>query len=413
MARRRFSISLIVISALAALALAPGQAYAAKKDILDKGKKAQAERQAASQRAAALGLKPGVAGVTAFKAATPLPGPEGPGGIPHYFGPYANWAYSPLPTRGIASVTPVTPGTGYTNPVVTISDIYGTGTATATATLDAGGGIATITVDPGSAGFHVPFVTITDPTGTGATATATLDTTVTGGLVKFVDRLPLLGPSGANNLGQYISVAAKEPAGQETYPGSDYYEIGLVEFYEKMHTSLPPTLQRGYVQLATAKVPGSFPLTYLDGSPINYPGTTTQITAVEAPHFLGPTIVGTSNKAVRIKFYNLLPVGLPDATGRRPGDLFLPVDETTMGSGIGPAGPGVAGSAYTQNRAAVHLHGNNTVWISDGTPHQWITPANESTPYPQGVSVRNVPDMDPPASTPPPTGRSRSTTPTP
>ena len=29
----------------------------------------------------------------------------------------------------------------------------------------------------------------------------------------------------------------------------------------------------------------------------------------------------------------------------------------------------------------------------DGTPHQWITPASESTPWPQGVSVENVPDM--------------------
>ena len=48
---------------------------------------------------------------------------------------------------------------------------------------------------------------------------------------------------------------------------------------------------------------------------------------------------------------------------------------------------------YTQNRADVHLHGNNTVWISDGTPHQWITPAGEMTSYPKGVSVTNVPDM--------------------
>ena len=29
--------------------------------------------------------------------APPLPGIEGPGGVPHYFGPYANWAFSPLP----------------------------------------------------------------------------------------------------------------------------------------------------------------------------------------------------------------------------------------------------------------------------------------------------------------------------
>jgi hypothetical protein len=48
---------------------------------------------------------------------------------------------------------------------------------------------------------------------------------------------------------------------------------------------------------------------------------------------------------------------------------------------------------YTENRAVLHLHGGISPWISDGTPHQWITPANENTPYPQGVSVVEVPDM--------------------
>ena len=69
------------------------------------------------------------------------------------------------------------------------------------------------------------------------------------------------------------------------------------------------------------------------------------------------------------------------------------MDETVPGSGIGPALPGAAGDKYTQNRATIHLHGNNTVWISDGNTHQWITPASEVTPYPAGVSARNVPDM--------------------
>ena len=92
-------------------------------------------------------------------------------------------------------------------------------------------------------------------------------------------------------------------------------------------------------------------------------------------------------RPVRITFYNLLP---NSASG---GNLLLPVDETVPGSGIGPALPGAAGDKYTQNRATIHLHGNNTVWISDGNTHQWITPASETTPYPAGVSARNVPDM--------------------
>ena len=56
---------------------------------------------------------------------------------------------------------------------------------------------------------------------------------------------------------------------------------------------------------------------------------------------------------------------------------------------MGPDGKNM----YTQNRATLHLHGGITPWISDGTPHQWITPAGEKTAYPKGVSVRNVPDM--------------------
>ena len=58
------------------------------------------------------------------------------------------------------------------------------------------------------------------------------------------------------------------------------------------------------------------------------------------------------------------------------------VDTTYMGAGAGPNG-----GNYTQNRATIHLHGGNTIWISDGTTHQWTTPAGENTPYPKGVSV--------------------------
>jgi FtsP/CotA-like multicopper oxidase with cupredoxin domain len=86
---------------------------------------------------------------------------------------------------------------------------------------------------------------------------------------------------------------------------------------------------------------------------------------------------------VRVKFYNLLPTGAG-------GDLFLPVDTTAMGAGTGPLG---GDEMYTENRAAVHLHGGDSVWISDGTPNQWITPAGETTSYPVGVSAINVPDM--------------------
>jgi len=202
-------------------------------------------------------------------------------------------------------------------------------------------------------------------------------------LRKFIDNMPRLGPSGSNALGQYIPVAVADTT---TYPGSDYYEIAVVEFMEQMHSDLLPTTLRGYVQLSTSAVPGAqIALTY-KGTPI-FKGDGTQAYGVDAPHYLGPAIIATRDVPVRIKFYNLLPTG----TG---GHLFVPVDTTVMGAGHGPLGHAAMPMHYTQNRANMHLHGNNTVWISDGTPHQWITPAGEDTPYPQGVSVVNVPDME-------------------
>jgi FtsP/CotA-like multicopper oxidase with cupredoxin domain len=57
---------------------------------------------------------------------------------------------------------------------------------------------------------------------------------------------------------------------------------------------------------------------------------------------------------------------------------------------------GAGAGNYSQNRASLHLHGGNTPWISDGTPHQWVVPAGEATAYAKGVSTTNVPDMPDP-----------------
>ena len=191
--------------------------------------------------------------------------------------------------------------------------------------------------------------------------------TITGGIRKFVDTLPT------------IPVAVPD---QDTYPGSDYYIIELVEYTQQLHADLPATKLRGYRQ------------------------------AGQQASYLGPAIVAQKDRPVRIEFHNRLPTGAG-------GNLFLPVDTTVMGSGMTPDGhemmaanpmmvdpqvpmcndpatkPGLVaqGLCYSDNRAIIHLHGGITPWISDGTPHQWITPANEDTPYPQGVSVQNVPDM--------------------
>ena len=189
-----------------------------------------------------------------------------------------------------------------------------------------------------------------------------------------------------------------------TYPGSDYYEIAVVEYEEKMHTDLPATRLRGYLQLATSVVPGSqVPLVSPSGSPILLPSGA-QAVGVDSPHYLGPLIVATKDRPVRILFRNLLPTG-------KDGNLFIPVDVSEMGAGMGPNMNGMAEmdpqnpmcgmipkpmGCYTENRATIHLHGGITPWISDGTAHQWITPAGEDTAYPKGVSVQNVPDMPDP-----------------
>ena len=339
--------------------------------------------------------------------------PDGPNGVQAQA--HVTWDAT---TGQITDIILDNPGSGYsTAPKVVIRDgtlfdpINNGGTgASADATLK----IDEIVMDSFGADYNrVPVVTITDPTGTGALATAMLDNGIIsaitlkdpgsgyllpGGIRKFVDTLPGLGASGENNLGQYIPVAVPDTT---TFENADYYEIAVVDYEEQMHSDLPPTRLRGYVQVETDKIQG-----------IHYPLPGGKF-GVDKPHYLGPTIVATKDKAVRITFYNLLPPGAE-------GDLFLPVDTTIMGAGMGPSDgmdmeamdmgtvqdevrnpmctdknmdPMMRMHCFTENRATLHLHGGNSPWISDGTPHQWITPAGEDTDWPEGVSVESVPDM--------------------
>jgi FtsP/CotA-like multicopper oxidase with cupredoxin domain len=178
-------------------------------------------------------------------------------------------------------------------------------------------------------------------------------------LRKFVDSLPGLGAANANNLGQYIPIANPDTT---SYPGSDYYEIGLKLYNKRMHTDLPTagTALRGYYQKNAGTV-----------------GATDNTS-----QYLGPVILAHRNRAVRFKFFNELPTGTN-------GDLPLAVDTNVMGAGAGPT----PNQSFRQNRAAIHLHGGFSPWISDGTPHQWITPAGDTTPYKKGAAFQNVPDM--------------------
>lgn len=311
-------------------------------------------------------------------------------------------------TLRVQTVVVTDGGAGYTTPpTVTFSDASGTGTgATGTAAIDAGA---------------IADITLTNPGSGYITA---------GGIKKFQDGLPLLcnpAISGdcaakANNLGQYLPLAVPDTTTFTRANGfeddADYYVIALVQHREQMNSSLPAegTLLREYVQLET---PANFSSSrhialstdLPDGTsvPVYLPDGTRAI-AIDEPHYLGPVIAAQKDKPVRIVFYNLLPTG-------DDGNLYIPTDSSMMGSGLGPLNnstvpndlglvtdevrnpectdttKGTDPNCFRDNRATLHLHGGTTPWISDGTPHQWITPAGEGTSYPQGASVGNVPDM--------------------
>ena len=71
-----------------------------------------------------------------------------PGGIPHYFGPYPNWANSPMPMGNISNITVDNGGRFYTgNATVTITDAYFTGSG-ATAIANVVGDVIQISRSP-------------------------------------------------------------------------------------------------------------------------------------------------------------------------------------------------------------------------------------------------------------------------
>jgi FtsP/CotA-like multicopper oxidase with cupredoxin domain len=177
-------------------------------------------------------------------------------------------------------------------------------------------------------------------------------------LTKFVDPLPGLC-SGADAPGTCIPIATKKTAPSGVPGDGDYYEIGLRDYTQKMHGELAPTHLRGYYDMN-----GTHPNSYL-----------------------GPIIVAEKGRPVRIKFTNKLTMD---------GKHILPVDTTVMGAGPYETGD-LAGTTtvgnFGENRAGIHLHGGFTPWISDGTPHQWVSPQGEAGDYEKGMSTRDVPDM--------------------
>ena len=193
-------------------------------------------------------------------------------------------------------------------------------------------------------------------------------------LEKFKDSLPTW--TSVNNLGQTIPVAIPDTT---SFPGDDYYEIALVQYREQMHSDLPPVL------IPTGSTLGKRDPNATGGTLLR--GYVQEVNGVPVtePHQMGPWINAQSGRPVRVKFTNRLPTGAQ-------GDLFLPVDTTIMG-----AGKAADGTMFTQNRGSIHLHGGLPAWTSDGTPHQWITPAGENTTNKKGVNAVGASDMDVPA----------------
>ncbi|BDV43759.1 laccase [Geotalea uraniireducens] len=277
----------------------------------------------------------------------------------------------------------------------------------------AGAGVGSSTNSAGTP-IQIPTYYANSPAGTWTDWTGAIHNSGMA-LRKFVDGLPGVPgltsynagtgyTNGANDLGQYMPLGVPD---KNAYPGSDYYEIAIVEYAEKMHSDLPnPTALRAYVQLETpanAGVSKHVALNYPDGSPI-LDANGVQVYGIDNPHYLGPIINATRGTPVRIKYTNYLPTGHFNATtGQRNGDLFIPVDKTLMSSGAGPLDangnpcdntvtPNNC-AVYTENREVIHLHGGDTPWISDGTPSQWTVPRGEVTPFKVGPSYENVPDM--------------------
>ena len=262
-------------------------------------------------------------------------------------------------------------------------------------------------------------------------------------LRKFVDTIAGLTSANPNKFasgapGEYISIAEPDVA---SYPGSEYFVIGVVEHKQRMHSDLQnDTTQRSYVQLypplserganatnpptpaasayATFGAPNpgaAVALTYPNGDPIVWPDPVTgkvkkdaagkpigeQVYAYDKAHYLGPIIITKKGTPVRVKFVNFLPNGsatidtVLNANGSknvlaRNGDMFLPTDQSLAGV---QKDNGTSTSEYPQNRVAFHLHGGDSPWISDGTPHQWIAATGENSPNQHGDRFMNAPDM--------------------
>jgi spore coat protein A, manganese oxidase len=118
------------------------------------------------------------------------------------------------------------------------------------------------------------------------------------------------------------------------FANTTFYQVTAGEFTDTLHPALGPTRLWGYFD-----------------------------TTNPVKRHLGGVIVANRGNAARIRFTNTLPQR-----------NIIPVDTT------------LPGANQAQNRIAIHLHGGEVPWISDGGPFDWWTPRGQS-----GLSFLNGP----------------------
>jgi len=127
-----------------------------------------------------------------------------------------------------------------------------------------------------------------------------------------------------------------------SFAGANFIQLAAGEFTEQLHPALGPTTLWGYSDNNPASL--NFGL----------------------KRHLGGVMIATRNIAVRTRVTNNL---------TNPKNI-IPVDTTVQGYL----------NSYGQNRIAVHLHGGEVPWISDGGPFDWWQPDGTS-----GLSFFNGP----------------------
>jgi len=147
-------------------------------------------------------------------------------------------------------------------------------------------------------------------------------------LAKWAQPMRGLGPDG-------IPVLNGVP--DPVFANTTFYQVTAGEFTDQLHPALGQTRLWGYCD-----------------------------TTNPVQRHLGGVIVATRGQASRLRFTNNLPT--PN---------IIPVDTT------------LPGANQAQNRMAIHLHGGDVPWISDGGPFDWWTPGGAG--YATGLSFLNGP----------------------